>query len=254
MAQIRKRKLSTLVLCIVLLLILCGCQETRQFEAEQLDYLLLDDETVAHMESLYGVKKEKAIKKLGLSEKDVSIEEGNGIVHIAWTGLAHINEPTAVPEKEFTKEMDIAWKTADLFGFPITSHLFCGIKYTCECDNAEEMADIAEALYLAAEGKYGLENHGHISMGKPLCSEGAFDAIRAYEDDIQKYGIGLVWSEAWLVGEVSYLEMTVWDGGEHGDTFSVELRYSVLPEEWPRFNPEYSTRISFGRTIKQDYD
>ena len=116
------------------------------------------------------------------------------------------------------------------------------------------MADIAEALYLAAEGKYGLENHGHISMGKPLCSEGAFDAIRAYEDDIQKYGIGLVWSEAWLVGEVSYLEMIVWDGGEHGDTFSVELRYTVLPEEWPRFNPEYSTRISFGRTIKQDYD
>ena len=248
MAQIRKRKLSTLVLCIVLLLILCGCQETRQFEAEQLDYLLLDDETLAYMESLYGLEQEEAMKKLGLSEKDVSIEEGNGIVHIAWTGLAHINEPTAVPEKEFTKEMDIAWKTADLFGFPITSHLFCGIKYTCFCENEEEMADIAEALYLAAEEKYGIENHGHITELEYLCGEGAFDDIReSGNHEIRKHIGG--WSEAWIVGEYSYLQMMARVKDEYGRTFAIELKYSVLPEEWSRFNPESDSRVSYRNAI-----
>ena len=248
MAQIRKRKLSTLVLCIMFLLTLCGCQETEQFETERLDYLPLDDETVAHMESLYGVKKGKAIEKLGLSEKDISIEEGNGIVRVTWTGAAHINEPTAVPEKEFTKEMGLAWKITDTLGFHIESNLFCGIKYTCFCENEEEMADIAEALYLAAEEKYGIENHGHITELEYLCGEGAFDDIReSGNHEIRKHIGG--WSEAWIVGEYSYLQMMARVKDEYGRTFAIELKYSVLPEEWSRFNPESESRVSYRNAI-----
>ena len=238
MAQIRKRKLSTLVPCIVLLLILCGCQETRQFEAEQLDYLLLDDETLAYMESLYGLEQEEAMKKLGLSEEDAVVTEyrEQNLVDIVWTGPVYINEPTAVPEKEFTKELGSHSRSAP----------FYSIVYNCDCDNAEETADIAEALYLAAEARYGMgPKHGHFTTLDYLCSEGVFDEIRESGDHETRKDIGGGWSEAWVVGEYSYLTLSVWVTGEYGNwagrggRCSIELKYAILPEEGTRFDPKY---------------
>ena len=230
MAQIRKRKLSTLVLCIVFLLTLCGCQETEQFETEDLDRLLLDDGTLAYMESLYGLTREAAIEKLGLSDENATITEYRpGLVDTSWTGLMRINKPTAVQEKEFTKTMGLDHKTA----------LFRAITYTCDCDNAEEMADIAEALYRAAEERYSMgPKHGHFTSLDYLCGEGVCEEIRASGDDKIRKNADRGWSEAWVVGDCSYLTLTVWVAGEDGES-SVELMYTILPEEWSRFDPEY---------------
>lgn len=237
MSQICIKQFAFL-LCIVFLLILCGCQETEQFETERLDYLPLDDETVAYMESLYGQKKEKILKELGLSRKIFTIESWNGIEHILWTGSAHINEPTAVPEKEFVRLLGLARNYTNILGFKIKSDQFYGIEYTCFCEDEKEMADITEALYLAAEEKYSMgPKHGHFTSLDYLCGEGVFDDIReSGDDEIQKYLGG--WSEAWVVGEYSYLQLTARVKDEYGRKFAVELKYSILPEEWSRFDPE----------------
>ena len=36
---------------------------------------------------------------------------------------------------------------------------------------------------------------------------------------------------------------------EYGRTFAIELKYSVLPEEWSRFNPESESRVSYRNAI-----
>lgn len=143
MAQIRKRKFSTLVLCIVFLLTLCGCQETEQFETEDLDRLLLDDGTLAYMESLYGLTREAAIEKLGLSDENATITEYRpGLVDTSWTGLMRINKPTAVQEKEFTKTMGLDHKIA----------LFRAITYTCDCD-PQKKRQILRKLFIGLRRK-----------------------------------------------------------------------------------------------------
>lgn len=242
MVKTWKRRFSALVLCTTLLLTLCGCQKTAQFETENLDHLLLDDETLAYIESLYGLEQEEAMKKLGLSEEDAAVTEypKQNLVDIVWTGPVYINEPTAVPEKEFTKELGSHSRTAP----------FYSIVYNCDCDNAEETADIAEALYRAAEERYGMgPNHGHFTTMDYLCSEGVFDEIRESGDHETRKDIGGGWSEAWVVGEYSYLTLSVWVTGKYGNwagrngRCSIELKYAILPEEGTHFDPECKTHI-----------
>lgn len=220
MKQMWSKRFPALVLCVVILITLCGCQK----KAESLDNLPLDSESAAYMESLYGLSKEDAIKEFGLSETDVTE---------VWAGLVCINEPITILEKEFTKGLDI----------DLTSELFCGMVYTCNCNSAEEVAELAEALYLAVVEEYGVPKHKYLSGPSFLCNEGIFDEIRTSSSG--------GWDDSWVVGEISWLSMSV-TVREENEIFRVGLQYEVLPEEWPRFDPDFKPLYPLGPSIRGD--
>lgn len=220
MFQIRNRKFPALILCVALLAALCGCQKQ-----EPLDELPLNSESVARMESLYGLGLGSLIEELEIPEQDiVEIPTGGGV----W----YLNEPIVMAEKNFTKSFYVGDK-------------FYGIGYRCDCENAEETAEVAEALYLAAVEEYGKAKHGHLTGPGFLDNEGVFDVIR------QSWNGG--WNIAWVVGEFSYVQMNVrvW---EDERVFTVELNYRVLPEEWYHFEPGFKASYALGPTLRSDGD
>ncbi len=253
MAQIRKRKLSTLVLCIMFLLTLCGCQ-TKQPGDGLPCRLPLDKASIDYLESsIFGMSPDGIIEELHLSKKEY--EEAIP------PGLLYIERPITAAGKEFT-EVPETYNGRRLISFvftsPVREEAQCnGVVYRCKCESAEELAEVAEAAYRDAAGTYEPANQGHLSNARPLCGEGAFDEIRETGDDYIKYELSQAWGEAWCVGEYSYLEILVWASADRG--LDVEWSYFVLPEEWQHYDPEYEPHyvfghpISFRRSIRGEY-
>lgn len=223
MKQILNRRLLAFLLCAALLVTICGCQK----KTKQLDSPPLDKESVAYLESLFGITPQELLEELGLSEKDVTEK---------LPGLVWINQPIVVEGKEFTKVLAFSSGEPELAKFN-------SFQYRRDCENAEETAEVAEAVYLAAVEEYGKAKHGHLTGPSFLDNEGVFDEIRKAK--------GGGWNIAWVVGEFSYLLMEVMVD-EDEEWFTVELKYSVLPEEWHRFDPEYKSSVSLGPTLRSD--
>lgn len=210
------------LLCIALLLTLCGCQK------KPLDHPPLDEEGAAYLESLYGMAPEEAAVELGLSEEDYD--------ELILGQLFRIHKPITIAGKKFTKELAVSYNDSELAKLT-------GIRYRCMCESAEEVGELAEAVYLALVEQYG-EIKGHVYVANEcLCGEGVFDEIRKGSEGLRKYQSN-TWVEAWCVGEFSYVRMTVgvWDEEEE---FSVALGYYPLPEEIRRIDPDFGNRAPF---------
>jgi len=220
MKQILNRKLLALILCIVILVTLCGCQK----KTKQLDNPPLDDESVAYLESVFGMTPDDIIAELGLSEKEYEEKIPPGLVYI--------NEPITIVGKEFTKAL--VFTSGNVEKAKIN-----GLRYSCDCEDAEETAEVAEALYLAAVEEYGKAKHEHGVSPSYLDNEGVFDEIRKAESG--------GWYIGWLVGEFSLSRINV--RIEEGKSF-IELEYFVLPEEWHRFEPGHKSTISLGPSFR----
>lgn len=234
-----KRKLSALVLCLVLLLTLCGCR-TKQSDDVSLSSLPLDEASIDYLESaIFGKSPDDIIEELGLSEDEYE--------EMIPPGLLFVERPITAAGKEFSEIPEI-YNGRRLVTFIFTSGVreeaMCSsVVYRCRCESAEELAELAEAAYQDAEKRYGMgPKHGHFTSLDYLCSEGVFDAIRESGDDKFLQYIGGGWGETWVVGEYSYLDIAVFSGGGRGG-FEVEWSYTMLPEEWTRFYPELKPRF-----------
>lgn len=210
------------LLCIALLLTLCGCQK------KPLDHPPFDEEGAAYLESLYGMAPEEVLAELGLSEEDHD--------ELTLSGLVRVHKPITVGGKKFTKEFGFSYNDSELAKFT-------GIRYRCICEGAEEVGEVAEAVYLALVEQYG-EIKGHVFGNECLCGEGVFDEVRKGSEGLRKYQNN-TWTEAWCVGELSYVKMivSVWNEPER---FVIELEYWPLPEEIHRIDPDFEFRLPFG--------
>ena len=251
MKQTLYKKFPALFLCAALLTAtLCGCQ-AKQSDDVSLYSLPLNAASIDYLESaVFGMSPDDIIEELSFSEEEYE--------EMIPPGVIVTDKPITAAGKEFTKV------TKTVNGRRIFTNIFTysgvreeaqcsGVVYRCECESAEELAEVAEASYLAAVEMYGPDEQGHLSNGKPLCEEGVFDKIRKVKD-----GQSRKWAEAWCVGEYSYLEIVVWADEVRG--LDVEWSYFVLPEEWQHYHPGAGTPhtvsghpISFRDSILWDH-
>ena len=244
-----KRKLSALVLCLALLLTLCGCR-TKQSDDVSLFSLPLDEASINYLESaIFGKSPDDIIEELGLSEDEYE--------EMIPPGLLIVERPITAAGKEFSEIPEIyngRRLVTFIFSSGVREEAMCSsVVYRCRCESAEELAELAEAAYQDAEKRYGMgPNHGHFTSLDYLCGEGVFDAIRESGDDKFLQYIGGGWGETWVVGEYSYLDIAVFSGGERGG-FEVEWSYTMLPEEWTRFYPELKPRFYLRPQLQYGY-
>lgn len=220
MKHIWSRRSLAFFLCAALLVTICGCRKKNPFSD-----LPLDNESVISLETMWG----KSFSELE-EEWDFSLEDL--VEEVTGSGRWSLERKMKVGGKDFWQSLLVA-----------KNNMLSGFVFRCYCDSAEEVAEIAEMLYLAAVEEYGKAKHGHLTSPNFLDNEGVFDEIKKSREG--------GWDIAWAVGEFSYLSMQV---GIRGDekSFIIELKYSVLPEEWHRFDPEYKSSVSLGPTLRSD--
>lgn len=174
---------------------------------------------------------EEVLAELGFSEEDYDEVD---------TTLFRIHKPITIAGKKFTKELGFSHNDSKLAKFT-------GIRYRCICESAEEVGEVAEAVYLASVEQNG-EIKGHVFGNECLCGEGVFDEIRKAGEGLRKYQKN-TWVEGWCAGEFSYERMIV-DVWNEPERFVIELEYWPLPEEIHRIDPDFENRVRspFGGT------
>lgn len=208
MCQFLNKKLPALILCIALLLGLCGCQKQKTALT-----FPLDSEAVDYLETLYG-------KTLGEMAKEWDFSVESLVEKPVGSGAWWMDQTTAIEGEEFTQTLMI----------DLESGMFCGLEYRCYFDSAEEAGEMAETLYAQALEEYGEPAYEAESGSNLLANKGIFDQIKGGRSSGHE-----VWGR---LGEISWFEMNV-DILADSDFFCIRLTYRVVPEEWHRFVPGY---------------
>lgn len=181
------KKFSFLILCVVLLAALCGCQKKENLFPD----FPFDSETLASLESMYGKSLEEVREEWHLSEKDMTERVA---------GVWYLKNPAVMKGKEFTQSLLTNIPSDTLYGF----------ECMCYCDSAKEAAELAEAFYLDGIKAYGTPS-GYFPLSLSL--EGAFDEIRNPKDT--KYNFKY---ERWYdISELSQfdLDIYVWEAEKY---------------------------------------
>ena len=171
------RKRIELVLLPLLLLLLAVTFSGCQAESNQED-LLLKEEQLSTIESIYNQDRPKVLEALHIEESDIS----QGTLPGGWD----LSEPVSFEGTEFS----------EILLFDVSAETFYGVRFICYFENAEELSGLAEDILEKANTIYG-EPSTYPGLPNRLTSE---DFSKELSESMNQGTLG-DWREEWSLGE-----------------------------------------------------